>query len=392
VGARGGHTSRVAVLTEARRAQRLAAVDNLKTGMVAWIIAGHALLGYTAIGGWPYDEVNEETLSRRSELGLSLVLGPTALFVVGTFFFLSGLLAPRTVERKGPARYARDRLLRLGLPWLSAVLLVWPLSMWLAYRAAGHDVSYWWTFTHRTPLLDSGPLWFAEVLMIFSLAYAARVRAGGARPDPPEARLGLRRLVTVTVAIALASFVVRLWFPAMSKQILDLHLWWWPACFGMFALGVAAGRRDWLSHVPGRLYRACGLAVVGIVVAAPGLFAVLDVSDLAAASPAYLGGWHWQALLLAGLEAGLVVAGSVWLLGLAQRRLNRGGRLSAACGRGAFAAFALQGPVLLGLASAARPLPVPPEIKALLVGAVSVVLCLSLGWLLATRTRLGRIV
>ena len=35
---------------------RLSAVDNLKALLVAWIIGFHALLGYTAIGGWPYDE------------------------------------------------------------------------------------------------------------------------------------------------------------------------------------------------------------------------------------------------------------------------------------------------------------------------------------------------
>jgi hypothetical protein len=46
-------------LTEPRR---VVAIDNLKAVLVAWVIAGHAMLGYTAIGGWPYDEVNETTL------------------------------------------------------------------------------------------------------------------------------------------------------------------------------------------------------------------------------------------------------------------------------------------------------------------------------------------
>jgi hypothetical protein len=36
---------------------RLPYLDNLRTAMVAWIIGGHAFLGYAAIGGWPYDEV-----------------------------------------------------------------------------------------------------------------------------------------------------------------------------------------------------------------------------------------------------------------------------------------------------------------------------------------------
>ena len=73
-----------------RGSRRVIQVDNFKS----LLIGCHALLGYTAIGGWPYDEVNEVTMSPRSELLMSIFLGPTALFVIGTFFFLAGL-SPR---------------------------------------------------------------------------------------------------------------------------------------------------------------------------------------------------------------------------------------------------------------------------------------------------------
>jgi hypothetical protein len=99
-------------------------VDNFKSLLVDWIIGCHALLGYTAIGGWPYDEVNEVTMSPRSELLMSVFLGPTALFVIGSFFFLAGLFAPVEMAHLGPAHFARTRMTRLGLPWLSFALFV----------------------------------------------------------------------------------------------------------------------------------------------------------------------------------------------------------------------------------------------------------------------------
>ena len=53
-------------------------------------------------------------------------------------------------------------------------------------------------------------------------------------------------------------------------------------------------------------------------------------------------------------------------------------------GRSAYGAFMLQGPVLLGLAIALRPLPLPAEIKALLVAGGGIVdLCPSPGFLSA---------
>lgn len=402
VSTRAGENPHMSTVVEARRLQRLPQIDNLKTAMVAWIIAGHALLGYSSIGGWPYDEVNEVTLDRRSEWVLAVLIGPSALFVVGTFFFLAGLFSPAAVARKGPARFAGDRILRLGVPFLCFMGLIWPLFMWAAYRAAGHRVSYWWAFTHRQPLLDSGPLWFAEVLLYFSLAYAAwswtatRLRRQSrAEPEPEPGPLGGGHLVALAVAVAVASFVVRLWFPARSTQILDLHLWQWPQCLGMFGLGAVVARRGWIVSVPEGLRHRCGLAVAitlsAVPVLAVGLDAELGASNLAEAATPFVGGWHWQALLLASVEACLVVAGSVWALGTAQRRLLNGGRLSVACGRAAYAAFALQGPVLLTLAIAARPLPLPAEAKALAVGALAVPACFWVGWLIIEHTRLNRL-
>jgi hypothetical protein len=84
------------------------------------------------------------------------------------------------------------------------------------------------------------------------------------------------------------------------------------------------------------------------------------------------------------------VAGSVWLLGVAQRHLTGGGRLADTGARVSYAAFALQVPVLLTLEIVARPLPWPAEAKAALVAGIGVAACFALGALLS-RSRLRRI-
>jgi hypothetical protein len=80
------------------------------------------------------------------------------------------------------------------------------------------------------------------------------------------------------------------------------------------------------------------------------------------------------------------VFGSVWILGVAQRRLNRGFQWSSpAIRRSAYGAFVLQGLVLLGLAVVLRPLHVPAEVKALIVAAGGVAGSVALAWLLTRR-------
>ena len=193
------------------------------------------------------------------------------------------------------------------------------------------------------------------------------------------------------IAIAVTSFVVRLWFPARSKQILDLHVWQLPQCIGMFALGVVAARHAWAAQLPERVKKGAGYTLLGVLVAVPVFAAAAGINDVATDSVPYTGGWHWQAVVLASLEAVLVVAGSIWVLGLAQRRLTGAGPIWQACARGAFAAFILQAPVLLTLSIMARPFQLPAEAKALLVAGIAVPLCFWLGYLLIDRTRVGRL-
>jgi hypothetical protein len=77
-------------------------LDNLKVGLVAAIIAGHAVIGYAAIGSWPYQDVQEARLGSAAETAFTLMLGPPALFAMGLFFLLAGLLTPGSLARKGP--------------------------------------------------------------------------------------------------------------------------------------------------------------------------------------------------------------------------------------------------------------------------------------------------
>jgi hypothetical protein len=159
----------------------------------------------------------------------------------------------------------------------------------------------------------------------------------------------------------------------------------------MFALGIAVSRHGWAATVPERVFRSCGRAVVATLLSVPVLAVTFGVTDVAADAGPFVGGWHWQAAAVACVEAALVVAGSVWALGLFQRRLAHGGRLSTTYGRAAYAAFVLQAPVLLTFAIAARPLNLAAEGKALLVGALAVPACFALGRLLIDHTPLRRV-
>lgn len=228
--------------------------------------------------------------------------------------------------------------------------------------------------------------------MIFSLGYAgwAWARRGHFRGGPGGARLwpgeiAMRHLFLLAAAVTAATFLVRLAFPFSSEnKYLDLNLYQWPACLAMFGLGVVAAKRAWLTAVPDRLRRQSGVATLAALIAFGAYGAVGAVGGIS--EQTWGGGWNWYALVFAALENALAVFGPVWLLAVAQRRLNRRLRWATpAASRSAYGAFILQSVVLIGLAMAMRPLPLPAEAKAVLLAAAGLAGSFGIAWLLLRR-------
>ena len=71
-----------------------------------------------------------------------------------------------------------------------------------------------------------------------------------------------RRLVLLSVAVGVSTFIVRIGLPADSNQPLNLHLWGWPEYLALFGLGVAAARNGWLRPVDRALARRCGIVTI----------------------------------------------------------------------------------------------------------------------------------
>ena len=379
---------------------RVAYLDNLKVLLVAVIIAAHGIAAYSDFeSAWPYQDVQEVQLGAVSNGVFALVGLPAVLFVMGLFFLISGLVTPGSVARKGPQVFARERLIRLGVPLAVWTLVIWAGAKWAVFQVGGETSSFWWRFVHSDPFLDTGPMWFVEVLLVYSLAYAAwrlwrgkpAVAEDPQPASPSGAPLSGRALVAVAVAVSAGTVLVRLVFPLLSGQIGQSHLWQWPQFVAMFGLGILAAQRGWLTPVPDRIRRGCGYAALFGVLAFLTLVGTMILSDV---DPEV---WfeerlHWAPMTLAALEGPLAIGCGIWMLAVAQRRLDRRpGPFGRAMTRSAYAAFILQGVVLIGLMIALRPVGLPAEVKALCVAALGIALSFGLAWVLVTRTRIGRL-
>lgn len=355
---------------------RSAALDNLKVLVIVAVIGMHGWLGYVAVSGapwWPYAEVQETQISAAATATLFVVAGPWALFMMALMFSVSGLVSGRSIAKKGPGRFARDRLVRLGLPY-AAYVLMWPLVLLGMRELAGGDAATVpQTFAATFPA--AGPAWFVGALLVFSLAYAAWDRLWPGRPPAP---LTTRRLVGLAGAMATASFALRLTMPYASETPLALEEWQWPTCAGLFVVGVLGSQQGWLTGVPPSVRRSSfRLMAAGFIGA---LLLVVMVAGMGTPVTDFFGGWNASAASFAAAEALLTVFGTIWLLASAQQVLDHRFRLGPTLARSAFLAYLVQPFVLIGIALVLRSLPLVAEVKAGIVSLGGVALCFALAW------------
>jgi len=93
-------------------------LDRARTFLTVIVVIHHAVIPYTYFGH----------TDAKSWLGFDMIVVATDSFFMAMFFFLSGLFVWPSLARREPGAFARDRLLRLGLPFAIAALTVIPVA------------------------------------------------------------------------------------------------------------------------------------------------------------------------------------------------------------------------------------------------------------------------
>jgi peptidoglycan/LPS O-acetylase OafA/YrhL len=134
------------------------------------------------------------------------------VFFMSLMFFLSGLFFWHGLKRKGSARFLRDRLLRLGLPFIVAAAIFAPIAYYPSYlQIPGHSgaAGFWqqWRALGQWP---AGPAWFVWVLLAFdciAMLLFAIVPGGGDALGRMTARISRRPVVFFATLVAVSALV-----------------------------------------------------------------------------------------------------------------------------------------------------------------------------------------
>ncbi|HEX3003610.1 MAG TPA: acyltransferase family protein, partial [Angustibacter sp.] len=355
--------------------------DALRVVAIAGVVVVHAATGYLVDIPWYYDD--EKVTSGVWSTVLSFPVFAGGLFWLGPLFLLAGWFSVGSLRRRGPAGFARSRLLRLGAPLVVWVVLLQPLTDWV-----GNIRSEKGTFAFYLGHTEVSALWFIAALLVFSLAYAGLRTLR--RPADPRAVHRTTTLLTAAAAtIAVTSFPIWQVWSVLGDMVLNLKVGEWPQAAVLFALGVLAGETQWLQRLRRPTVRRVGWVAVGGAAAAVPLVAY-GVSQ-ADESSDLLSAPDWPTATFAVLDGVIAVTWSVWFVTWFRRRWTASGRLLGRAGRASYAAYVLHPLPLTALMVLLAPLPVPVPLKFVLVAVVAVPLCFTLGYGLTRLPVLSRV-
>ncbi len=361
---------------------RLAFLDNLRSFVILLVVVMHSNVTYSGLGGWYYVEGSAESLDLPSILIFGFYGSFTQAWFMGALFFVSGYFAAKSLARRGPSAFFRERLFRLGVP---LAIYVFVISPFIGYALMNYDnvrastgplEAYRLYVSSFGWLDDTGPLWFAEALIAFTGIYAA-FRAlrpkgqGSASGEPPSPR-SLAAIIAVT---GLSAFALRLVFP-IGWSAGNLQLGYFAAYIALFALGARIGETDSLEALVGHGgMRAFALALgagiplwIVIMVAGGAVDGVMLIN----------GGLNWQSLAYSFWEAFVAVSMTIGIVSFFARRLNSETGVSRFLSANAFGVFMLHAPVLIAVSIALARWEAYPLAKHVVIAPLAYLLTLAL--------------
>ncbi len=151
------------------------ALANLRAVVILVVLAFHSVLAYVQFipvssAGFddpPYGWRAFPIIDSHRWFGFDLFCAWQDVYLMSLMFLLSGLFVRPSLARKRNWGFVRDRLRRLGVPFVFGVLVLIPVAVYPAYLTRGGDPSLtaYWQHYVALPFLPNGQLWFLWQLL-----------------------------------------------------------------------------------------------------------------------------------------------------------------------------------------------------------------------------------
>lgn len=356
---------------------RLYFIDNLRWLMIIFVVLMHVNVTYSMLGGWYY--IEKASLDGFQNLYFGLYGTYTQAYFMGFLFFIAGYFVPSSYDRKGFGSFAKERVIRLGIPTLLYMLIIHPLTIIILnqYLHWNLDISAEYIKYIRTFdfVGNSGPLWFALALLIFSLIYGI-VRKFGIitfNPTVKNRTIHSKQILGIALLISVLTFATRIVFP-IGSNILNMQLCFFSQYIVLFILGIFFLRQNLLQTISYHL----GITwfKYTLLIGLPCWFLMMYLGNAATESlRPFVGHFSWQSAAYSTWESFSCVGICLGLIVWFREKFNYQGNLSNFLSANAFGVYVFHAPILVLISMLLKDWALYPFLKYLLVAILTLPLC-----------------
>ena len=233
---------------------RLYFLDTLRTFTIGLVIFYHVTILYTKQFQFLDQFVKNPTPETFDLLFLVLIFFISGAMLNSIMFFIAGYFAFASYEKKGERLFIADKLKRLGIPYLLGLVILSPITLFIARLSRDKNVKlgHFWIKEFFLPeIITPNHLWFIGILLIFFIIFIPLF----ARLKTKKSRQIRNSQTLIYVLFLLLTFVVYFCLSCFYKpyNFLSIYIVDFPVVMlliyaGYFLLGVYASRRQWFNN------------------------------------------------------------------------------------------------------------------------------------------------
>jgi peptidoglycan/LPS O-acetylase OafA/YrhL len=158
------------------------ALNNLRALVILTVLAFHSVLAYLGFlggGAFPFSKSPYEwrafpIVDSHRWFGFDVFCAWQDVYLMALMFFLSALFTWPSLMRKRGWKFLGDRVQRLGVPFVFALIVVMPIALYPVYRVTAVDPSLVGYARHflALPFWPNGPMWFLWQLLALTIVAA----------------------------------------------------------------------------------------------------------------------------------------------------------------------------------------------------------------------------
>lgn len=223
--------------------ERLIYIDLIKVFLTCMVVIHHAGQAYGNTGGvWIISEKHQIDF-------LPTLFFLNAAYMMGFYFFISGYFIYFSLKQKSKIKLIRERLIKLGLPLLFFMLIIFTPLHFILSDGKTNYVRFAFDLYFNQPPLSLGHLWFVASLLVYFFIYLLlnKLEIKGNDKGPFK---DWYPLIYMAFLIPINIFI-RKYYP-IDKWVtwgIPIEIAHLPQYFSLFLLGITFNKYKWLENI-----------------------------------------------------------------------------------------------------------------------------------------------